>query len=293
MQERGERNAWLIARLKSDPELLLTTTLVGNTLSGLGTASYATLLSAERFGSVGVGLATGAVSFVVLMAGEVVPKSLSYANNVRVAQMAAYPLALFHFLLHPLSWFLNHINQVLGRLLGTKQPLHISEEEVLVTSRMSVERGGIGYDEHELIERVFRFDDTSVAAVMTPLPRVESLNADVPVDQIAYHAANVGHSRYPVYRDEEDRIIGYVHTNALMRALNSDGRDRPVSDFMLPVQRLDERMSLERAFRALNRKQSHLALVHEHGKPDNLLGIVTLEDVLEDLVGEIEDETDE
>lgn len=293
MKKQNAWNAGLIERLKKNPERLLTTTLIGNTLAGLGTASYATFLSADHFGSVGIGIITGVTSFVILMVGEVIPKSLAYNNNVRVAQLAAWPLWISYILLWPISWVLGAVNHGLNRVLGGADVHHVSEEEVLILSRMSAEKGGIGYDEHRLIERVFEFDDIPVGQVMTPLPRAVSLDGDVPVDQIAYAAAQGGHSRYPVFHDDEDNIIGYVHTNALMKALNSDERDKPVSEFILPIQRLDETVSLERAFRALNKKQSHLALVHAHGDKEKILGLVTLEDVLEELVGEIQDETDE
>ena len=114
----------------------------------------------------------------------------------------------------------------------------------------------------------------------------------MPVESIAYYVSQTEHSRYPVYMGNHDNIIGYIHVNAVMKALNSDDRHKPIAEFIRPIKVMDEFLSLERAFRAMNKDQAHMYLVHDHIKKEKIIGLITLEDILEELVGEIEDETD-
>lgn len=292
MKKQSAFNAHLIERLKKHPEKLLITILIGNTVANLSAGAYTTAVAIDSFGSVGVGIITGITAIIILLVSEIMPKSFAYNNNVRVAQYIAYPLFISSIIFWPISYILDTINRKLNKNTGGKSHNHISEDEVLIMSRMSVEKGGIGYDEHELIEKIFRFDDIKVGSAMTAFPRISFINGEVPVDNIAYFISQTEHSRYPVYEGSTDNIVGYIHVNMIMKALNSDGRNKPVSEFMVPIDKIDENVSLERAFRALNRRQAHMCLVHAHKNENKIVGLITLEDILEELVGEIEDETD-
>jgi len=292
MKKHGSWNAHLIERLKRNPEKLLITILVGSTLANLATGAYSTALAVETFDSIWLGVATGLTVMIVLVVGEIIPKSLAYADNARMAQVTSYPLWLFSVLFWPITHVLNVLNKKLNVFLGAKHTGHISEDEVLIMSRMSVEKGGIGYDELEFIEKVFRFDDATVGSAMTAFPRVHFLDGEVPVENIAYHISQTEHSRYPVFKGSDKNIIGYIHVNKVMKALNSAERNKPILNFISPIQKIDENMSLERAFRAMNKRGAHMFLVHADKDPKNIVGLITLEDILEELVGEIEDETD-
>lgn len=291
MKKEKLLNAGLIEKLKRDPEKLLITILIGSTIVNLGVGAYTTEVATERFGSLGIGIVAGLTTIIILLVGEIVPKSFAYNNNVRVAQYLAYPLYLFKILFTPLSTIMDAINKKLGHH-GSKVHGHITEDEVLIMSRMSVEKGGIGYDEHALIEKIFKFNDITVGEIMTAFPRIHFVNGEVPIDQIAHYISKTEHSRYPVYVGTESNIIGYIHINKVMKALNSKSRDSEVSMFVSPIQRIDEGVELDRAFRAMNKKQAHMYLVHKRKDPNTIIGLITLEDILEELVGEIEDETD-
>lgn len=291
LKKQKSMNASLIERLKNDPERLLITILIGNTIANLSMGAYSTAVALQTFGNIGVGIVTGISTVAILLAGEIIPKSFAYNNNVRVAQYTAYPLFLSSILLYPLAFVLDKINKSLNKQ-RSKFHGHITEDEVLIMSRMSVEKGGIGYDEHMLIEKIFKFNDIGVGEIMTAFPRIQFLNGDVKVDQIAYHISKTEHSRYPVYVGNDHNIVGYIHVNTVMKALNSSGRDKLIKEFVKPIQIIDEDMQLDRAFRAMNKKQAHMYLVHKHKDPKTIVGLITLEDILEELVGEIEDETD-
>jgi len=292
MKEKKVFNAELIEKLKKNPEKLLILVLVGNTLVNLTLASYTTALTINAFDSIGLGIVTGITALLVLIMGEIIPKSFAYADNIKVAQFTAYPIYFFSIILWPLVTLLDLFNRKLNKFFGAKDPTHITEDEVRIMSRMSAEKGGIGYDEHELIENVFKFDDITAGEIMTAVPRIHFVNGEVPVESIAYYVSQTEHSRYPVYMGNHDNIIGYIHVNAVMKALNSDDRHKPIAEFIRPIKVMDEFLSLERAFRAMNKDQAHMYLVHDHIKKEKIIGLITLEDILEELVGEIEDETD-
>ncbi|MES2408861.1 MAG: CNNM domain-containing protein [Patescibacteria group bacterium] len=291
MKKKKSFNAQLIETLKKDSEKLLTTILIGSTVVNLGAGAYTTEVATGRFGSLGIGIIAGLTTIIILLVGEIIPKSFAYNNNVKVAQYFAYPLYFFVLVFTPVTFVLNAINKKLSNG-HNKHHGHISEDEVLIMSRMSVEKGGIGYDEHQLIERIFKFNDIKVGEIMTAEPRIHFVNGEVKVDQIAHYVSKTEHSRYPVYVGNNNNIVGYIHINTVMKALNSKDRDRPIVDFVSPIQKIDENIQLDRAFRAMNKKQAHMYLVHKHKNPKNIIGLITLEDILEELVGEIEDETD-
>jgi putative hemolysin len=112
------------------------------------------------------------------------------------------------------------------------------------------------------------------------------------IKEIAHHIAQVGYSRFPIYEDRPENFIGYVHVHSILRALNSDDRERELSSVAEPLTVVDANMKLEQAFLLMTRERAHLYLVHEHGDTRKIIGLLTLEDMLEEIVGEIEDEVD-
>ena len=136
---------------------------------------------------------------------------------------------------------------------------------------------------------VLEFNDTKAQEVMTPRYKMEALNDDAAVDQVAYFMAQKGFSRYPVFHNQKDNIIGYVHVIDIMRVLNSDKRENLLENYIQPIIKIDENEKVNSIFNKMRRKHSHMALII---RKDQLLGLVTMEDLLEELVGEIEDEKD-
>ncbi len=285
---RAARHLWA---LKSMPEELLTTILIGNNIVNILTASYATVVATKLFGSAALGIATGVTTIFLLIFGEIVPKSLAYSNNRRIALFAATPLFALRAVLYPFVRILTRFSTYLQERFGGARG-GVTEAEVRMMARMSVEQGEMDYREREMIENVFRFDNVTVGDIMTPRYRMTVLNGMVPVEQIAYFVAQDGHSRYPVYVGDEDDIIGYIHVNALLRVLKSNERHRLVKDFVAPIPAVPADRTIERVFRAMNRDKVHMYLVHRVGAKQEIIGLVTMEDILEEIMGEIRDETD-
>lgn len=292
MVKRRERNAKLVARLHGSPQRLLVTILVGNNIVNLSIASYATVLAIEHFGSLGAGIATGLSTIVVLLLGEIFPKSLAYIHRRKFVGIVAPFISLFFLLCYPLSTLFVAFERYIRSRSKDAARNSVSEEEIRIMAELGLAQGEIDHREREMIEKIFQFDDIPVGAIMTAREKIESLNGEVPVDQIAYAVAMSGFSRFPVYDGNESDYIGYVHTNDVMRVLNSDDRTAPLAGIVLPLTRVGEDMKIENVFIQMTRERSHLYLVHRRGNPDDVIGLVTLEDVMEEIVGEIEDEGD-
>ncbi len=292
--DQKRKNARLVWKLLQKPQKLLITILIGNNIVNVLTASLATVVAVDYFGSFGVGLATGVVTILILIFGEITPKSLAQKNNEWLATRTAPILYGMSILFFPIAWVLIRFNNFVSHKLvrGGSSPLAI-DDEIKAMARLGVESGILEYREHEMIEKVLEFDHKTAGEVMTSRYKITALNGDVPFDQIAYFVAQSGFSRYPVYDDDEDNIIGYIHVNDIMKKLKSDERDELLKDNVRELQRVEESFSIERLLRHFVSHQEHIALVVRGEKKDEIVGLVTLEDVLEELVGEIVDETDD
>lgn len=291
MQEKKKKGANLAHVLKKEPERLLITILIGNNIAQFSAASIATVLGFEYFGSVGAGMATGLVTFMSLVFGDIIPKTTAIAHNTILVRRYSRPLYFFFILFYPLVWFLLKLQNTLSSFLHVKHQSIVSEEEIRVMSRLGAEHGAIEYSEHEMIENIFKFDDVKVSNIMTPKNKIEALHGDVPIEQIAHFVSHSGYSRFPV--DDDGKIIGYIHVNQIMRALNSDERERTVAEFASPIKAIDENTTVDRVFHSMKKSRSHMYLIHSENEAEDIIGLVTMEDVIEEILGDIEDETDE
>jgi len=291
LKDQGKNNAHLAYVLKSHPERLLFSILIGSNIVNALTASYATVLAVQYFGSLGLGIATGAVALLVLVFGEIIPKTFSIEHNTSVVRTIAKPLYFFFIVFYPIAWVLLKLHHVFNSPSKKKKEDMVSEEEIRVMSRLGAEHGAIDFSEQTMIENVFRFDDQKVKQIMTPEYKMEILHGDVPIEQIAHFASQSGYSRFPV--DDGAKIIGYIHVNQIMQVLNSDERDDVVANFISPIKSVGENMTVDRVFRSMQKDRAHMYLVHAEENPDDVVGLVTMENVLEEIVGEIKDETDD
>ncbi|KKU79078.1 MAG: hypothetical protein UY04_C0018G0014 [Parcubacteria group bacterium GW2011_GWA2_47_7] len=292
MAKRGEWNAGLILRLKNDPQRLLTTLLLGNTVVNIAIGSLAAIRAIQYADSVSVGLATGIATVTVLLFGEIFPKSYAIIHKRPVAQVVAYPIFVFYFIFYPITSIFVLIEKFVRRATNAPPKSVVTEDEIRIMSDIGLEHGQIDRHERQMIENVFNFDDTPVGNIMTPKKSIDALAGNVPVNQIAHYVSQAGFSRFPIYEGSQSNYIGYVHTNDVMRVLNSDEREEGLSQFATELHRVDEKTPILSVFRQMTRSRSHLYLVHKGSDTQNIVGLVSMEDILEELVGEIEDEGD-
>jgi CBS domain containing-hemolysin-like protein len=260
---------------------------LGNNLVNIGAASLATLAAMDIFGKAGVGIATGVMTLLILIFGEMYPKAYFQINAVKIALLFAPVIRILQIILFPVVYILE---KLLALMTRGKSGEKVSETEFKALSRLAVEEGTIEFEEHEMIMNVLEFNDIEVKDIITPRYKMKVLNDDADVDQVAYFMGQAGFSRYPVYHNQKDNIIGYAHVIDIMRVLNSKDREEQLENFIQPIIKLKPEEKINNIFNKMRRKHSHMAVVL---RGDELLGLVTMEDILEEIMGEIQDENDE
>lgn len=291
MKEKKEKHGGLIFDLRQDPERLLSTILIGNNIVNIVAASYATVVATEMYGSYAVGIATGILTVAVLVFGEILPKSLALTYNTQFARIAARPLFVVHTIFYPVSSITEKLSKFLQRALRTKKTDGVTEEEVRYMVKMGLKSGFIEKGEHELIEKVFLFNDITLEEILVPIDKVEMFRSDMAMSAITKEVIKHGYARYPVI-DSNSTIIGYVTDHDILRAESEEKTNVPVSQFVTPIKSLPATTAIDDAFRSMKKSGIHMHLVHDPDHPETVLGIVTLEDIIEELLGEIEDEED-
>ncbi len=287
----GSKTGELILKMKEDSHTLLTTILIGNNLVNIGSSAVATSLAIAYFKSNAVGIATGIMTILILIFGEIFPKSYANNNNILVARVVIYPIFWFSKLFFPLIYILNFI----PRLQGVKDISHetVTEDELMTMVEVVKEDGEIKEEEQELITNIFEFDDTSCSEIMTP--RADMFVIDVSETLNIENILKTGFSRIPVIEDSIDNVVGILNIKNLFvsfqKACALDSvKSLDVKAIMKKPYFIPESKKLDSLLQDFKQKKNHLAVVvDEHG---GISGIVTLEDVIEEIFGEIVDETD-
>jgi putative hemolysin len=308
LADAGEGRAATIQRLKGDPDRFLATIQIGITLvstlaSAIGGALAVKVAHPLLDHLPGVGLRVGgelvALGLVVLIItylsvvfGELVPKSLALRHGERVALKIARPLEIlsrwFWFMARPLIASSHLILSPFG-VPPTAAGSFVSEEEIKLMVREGKEKGIFDQTEQELIHSVFEFTESSVSEVMIPRPRIDAIELETPLEEALRFIVETGHSRYPVYRKSLDDVCGVLYYKDLLR-LQLENRPASLGAIIHPVYFVPETMKVSQLLKELQRRRMAIALVvDEHGGVD---GLVTMEDLLEEIVGEIHDEYD-
>jgi len=289
--DKGMVGAEYIKRLKDDPRRLLTTILVGNNLVNTAAAAIATGIALDYFEHNGIAIATGVMTFLILLLGEIIPKSLAVRHNVPMALFFAPLIWYFSVLIIPIVKFFQVILKGIDALIGAKkgQPT-ITEDELKSIVQMGEDEGAIKEMEKSMIHRIFDFDDIPVAEVMTPKAEVVMVSSRMSIKDVLNINQKKQFSRLPVYEKSRDNIVGVFHVRDMMRFLRERRTDVPVTRVMRKPLFVPESKKLDSLLRQFQRSKDHLALVvNEHG---SITGLITIEDVLEEIVGEIMDEGD-
>ncbi len=283
--KKGGKSLQLIKKMKDDPHKLLSTILIGNNIVNVGAAALATSLSMGIFPNHAVGFATGVMTFFILVFGEVLPKSIATRNNIFIAKIAIFPIYWLSILFFPFLAFLNFIPKLTGRI---KKPPGVTEEELMTFVEEVEEEGEIKEEEKELIYNIFELDDTNVSEIMTPRTDMFVVEAEekLQLDRIIQS----GFSRIPVIEENIDHVIGILNIKDLFMHQVSSSKEIDVRKIMTKPYFVPENKKLDNLLHQFKKIKHHMAIVvDEHG---GVSGLITLEDTLEEIVGEIRDETD-
>ncbi|WP_035238617.1 hemolysin family protein [Desulfobacter vibrioformis] len=288
----GSKSGRLILEMKEDSHTLLTTILIGNNLVNIGASALATSLAMVHFQSNAVGIATGTMTLLILIFGEIFPKSFANHNNVVVSRMVIYPLYWLSKFLWPLIFILNFIPKLHGTINNSQDT--VTEDELMTMVEVVEGEGEIKEEEKEYITNIFEFDDTCCSEIMTPRADMFVVDAAEGVD--IQTILKTGFSRIPVIEDTIDNVVGILHIKDLFAGyLETVGSGKnpgsiDVTGIMKNPYFIPESKKLDSLLKAFKAKKSHMAVVvDEYG---GVSGIVTLEDVVEEIFGEIADESD-
>ncbi|MGE0792743.1 MAG: hemolysin family protein [Candidatus Woesearchaeota archaeon] len=283
--EQKKRGAKILQKLKQDSHKLLITILIGNNLVNIAAASIATSIALDIFGSVGIGIATGIMTLTILIVGEIIPKAFASIHAESISLTFAVFIDLLKKLIYPLVWF---FDKVVVKLIPKGDPfsIELTEEEVIDIVDLSGRQGSIKLQEKEMIKNIFHLDDTPISEVMTPRPDVLAFEDHLSVKDVINEIKEQGYSRMPIYNEDLDHITGILYTKDLLGVdENKKIKSLAKSPLFVPETKLADQLLKE-----FKQRKMHLAVVvNEHG---TMLGIVTIEDLLEEIVGEIYDETD-
>jgi putative hemolysin len=282
LRKEGHPKAPLLVRLTSRPRQLLSSLLIGNEVSDVTASVLASSIFLALFGGRGKLVAIAVMVPLLMLAGEVIPKVAASLNPVRFASAVAGPVAAWLRLIAPVRWL---ADRVVGLVpVPAEEPGRILEEEFLKWVRSSHKQGLVQEMEREFIENLIAFEETILAWVMTPRTDIFALEADTPVPEAVARMKRRHFSRVPVYGGDPDNVIGILHAKDLL------GGPQPESlrSVLMPAHFAPETKKAEAMLRQMQRQRLHMVMVvDEYG---GLAGLVTLDDLLEELFGEIYDE---
>ena len=300
LERAGDRRARLVHQITESPPRFIAAMQLGVTLTSLAIGAIGERVLSEIFGTVlatvlAVILAYLVLTFLHVVIGELVPKAIALGYAERVALAVATPTRVFFIVAAPLIWVLRRSTILVLQLFGLDEPgaegSTYSEAELKMLVSESTERGEIQAGEQEMLYKVFDFAEKEVADVMVPRPDVVALSIDLPSEEALQAVLDSPYTRYPVYRGSLDEIVGVLHVRNLIEAMHERGIAAVrIEELIRPAYMVPETKDLGALLTEFRRQNQHMAIVlDEYGAME---GIVTLEDVLEEIVGEIEDEFD-
>ncbi len=291
--EEGDKKAFEIERLLSQPNVFLSTILVVNSVAVIIASSMSTVLALRFSPTYGELISTILISLVVLIFCEITPKTAAVQNPLRWARALVNPVRGAAWLLRPVVWSLSAVTNTLVRLMGGQMKHRgpfVTEEELRLLVTVGEEEGVLEEAETDMIHSIFEFADTTVREVMIPRIDMVTLESDTTVDEAVDLALQGGFSRIPVYEETIDNIIGVLYTKDMLKQLRDDHNTLPIRELVRPAYFVPETKKLDDLLREIRQKRTHMAIVvDEYG---SVAGLVTIEDLVEEIVGDIQDEYD-
>ena len=288
--EDGDTSAARVLAMAEKYDKLLSTILIGNNIVNIAAASIGTIIFTKMLGAErGATVSTMVLTVVVLIFGEVTPKSLAKEMPETVATAVAPALSLLMLVFTPLTWLFSQWKRFLGHFVHSTEEDTITEGELMTMVSEAENDGELTDRESELIRSAIEFDDVEVEEILTPRVDVVAVEDDISLEELAQTFAESGYSRLPVYHDTVDNIIGVVHEKDFYIARLK--KSVTMEDLIAPTLYTTGSTQISQLLRTLREQHHHMAVVvDEYGGTE---GIITLEDILEELVGEIWDEHDE
>ena len=288
--EKKKMGAVYVKKLKDNPELLLSTILIGNNLVNTAAAAIATSVTIDIFHKDAIGIATGIATFFILIFGDITPKSIGTNNSDTIAPVVAPIIWNMSIAIYPLIKILEYFLKAINKIVGTKKLPIITEEELRTIVKASQEEGTIKEIEKKMIQRIFDFDYTSVSDVMTAKKSMVMVSSDMQVKDVLQLPTAKMYSRFPVYEKNKDNIIGILYLKDMLKLVKEGKLDAPVKLLIRKPLFVFANKKIDSALRMFQHRKQHMAIVLD--EKGLVAGLVTIENIIEEIVGEIIDESD-
>ena len=285
-EAQGDKKASKALKLANRFDDVLTAVLIGNNIVNIASSSVSTVLFVSLFGSKGAGISTAVITVLVLIFCEVMPKSYAKRNAEKLALFIAAPLSLLVLILKPAVWILNKLSSLVG---SENNSPSVTEDELKYMIDEIEEQGVIEEQESELVKSALEFDEISVNEILIPRVKIVGIEINSTIDEIKNIFSTEMYSRLPVYEKSLDDITGIITSKAFFKMLLQGKSD--IREIIQDVPHIPESKLISEAMKYMQRSKVHLAVVTD--QYGGTKGIITLEDIIEELVGEIYDEDDE
>ena len=286
--KQKKRGSKALFRLKQDSHKMIITILIGNNLVNIGAASFATVVFTQLFGSSGVGIATGVMTFLILVFGEITPKTLASQNAEKVSLAVAKPVEVLSYILSPLVYIFGLIAKLATDLFGG-DPEKLSEEELRTIVAMGRREGILSRESADMMHNVLKFEGTRATQIMTPRLEIEMLNAEDTLDKVINFIAKSPYSRFPVYNKNKDNIVVVVDVDDVLTYVKDNKMQVKVRKLKKPVHLVPESEEIDDLLEHFEGRHVPMAIVKNKNK--KVVGLVTVEDILEEIVGDIFDKS--
>ena len=287
----GKKGSKALHKLKMNPSWMMSSVNLGNNLVNVGASALATSIAIRLFGNDGLGIAVGIMTFLILVFGEITPKTYCNANSTKVALRYAPVLLAFSYAFYPVVKFFEIITRGVVKITGSSYtPPPITEEEIKGVIDQGLAEKALEKEERELVHGALNFDDTVIRSVMTPRTKMFTLNSKMLLFEALPQINQSGHSRIPIFGNTRDDIVGFIHVRDVLKELEKDNKMVSLEQIARKAVFASQEKMVSGLLKEMKGRKTHMAIViDEHGGVE---GLVTLEDLLEEIVGEIEDETD-
>ncbi|MDD2395618.1 MAG: hemolysin family protein [Sphaerochaeta sp.] len=288
LENRRKRSSRVAYKLSQNRDALLTTVLVGNNVVNISVSALVTTFAIEYFSSQAVGYATGLLTLVILIFGEITPKQLALTHNMKIAVFMAYPIRFISIVLFPVVWLLRQFSSLITRLFASHAEPAITTEGVMHMVDAAEDEGLVDQYESDLMQRAIHFSETQVRTIMTHRTNVFCISDELTIRDAFPSIVKSGFSRVPVFHGSAENIIGIVLVRDILRAQLEKRMDKSISTILRKPIFVPEQMHLDDVFFLFKKDKLQQAIVlDEYG---GFSGVVTMEDVAEQLFGELYDE---
>jgi len=291
LKKSSSRSSRRAAKLTRKPDVLLTTLLIGNNLANIGATALSTSLTIEILGIRFVGYMTGILTLFILIFGEVTPKQIAFAKNEAICVLMAYPIHIMTYAFRPVIWIISNISSLITKLFAGQVNRSFTLENLLQMVSLGENMGIVESYEKQMVKNVFRINDTPVKGITTYRTDVYCLDKESFIDEVVQEILKRDFSRIPVFQDNSEHIVGIVLIKDILKMMSSGNTHIKLKEIMNEPFFVPETRMVHDLFHQFKQEKLNMAIVlDEYG---GLTGIVTKEDVIEEIFGELYDENEE